>query len=193
MNKLDYTLPEWLNMLVIIEGTLKSSKRSVLSVEWASRPKRKSLGKKKLTKKLKKEKKEAPKSKFITNKGKCFHCNVAEHWKRNCPTYLENLKKAKATGPSEGMLIFESKLTITSSFSWILDSDSSVHICTSIQGLVKSKWLRDEDMVLRVGNGATVAVGTRSQILSLGQRLMLKDCYFVPEATKNLISVSVLA
>ena len=112
MNKLDYTLLELLNMLVITEGTLKSSKGSILSIERASRPKRKSLGKKKKpAKKLKKEKKEAPKPKSITNKGKCFHYNVIKHWKRNCPTYLVDLKKAKAVRPYEGMLIFESDLT----------------------------------------------------------------------------------
>ena len=65
INKLDYTLPELLNMLVVIKGTLKSSKGSVLSVEHASRLKRKSLGKKKKpAKKLKrdnKNKKETPK------------------------------------------------------------------------------------------------------------------------------------
>ena len=32
MNKLNYALPELLNMLVITEGTLKSSKKNVLSV-----------------------------------------------------------------------------------------------------------------------------------------------------------------
>ena len=79
MNKLYYELSELLNMLVVTEDTLKSSKRSVLSVEQASRPKRKSLGKKKPAKKLKKEKKEAPKPKSITNKEKCFHCNVTGH------------------------------------------------------------------------------------------------------------------
>ena len=69
MNKLDYTLSELLNMLVVIEGTLKSSKGSVLSVEQASRRKRKSLGKKKnLAKKLKKEKKEDPKPKSTIEK-----------------------------------------------------------------------------------------------------------------------------
>ena len=56
MNKLNYTLPKLFNILVVSEDTLKSSKENVLSVEQASRSKRKSLGKrKKLTKKLKKE------------------------------------------------------------------------------------------------------------------------------------------
>ena len=132
MNKLYYKLSELLNMLVVTEGTLKSSKRSVLSVERASIPKRKSQDKKKPAKKLKKEKKEAPKPKSTTDKGKCFHYNIAGHWKRNYPTYLADLKKAKVAEPSEGMLIFESNLMVTTNFSWLLDSGSSAHICTSI-------------------------------------------------------------
>ena len=107
-----------------------------------------------------------------------------------------DLKKAKAAGASEGMLVIESNLTVTSNFSWILDSGSSAYICTSMQGLVESKRLRNGDMVLHFGNGATVAVvaiGSFSLALSLGYRLILKDYYFVPEATRNLISVSILA
>ncbi|KAA0051545.1 gag/pol protein [Cucumis melo var. makuwa] len=29
----------------------------------------------------------------VTIKGKCFHCNVDEHWKRNCPKYLGKKKE----------------------------------------------------------------------------------------------------
>ena len=46
MNKIDSTLPELLNMLVIVEDTLKSSKGTVLTVE-RTFPKRKSSFKKK--------------------------------------------------------------------------------------------------------------------------------------------------
>ncbi|XP_075483334.1 uncharacterized protein LOC142523429 [Primulina tabacum] len=28
-------------------------------------------------------------------KGKCFHCNVDGHWKRNCKKYLDELKQKK--------------------------------------------------------------------------------------------------
>ena len=36
MNKIDSTLSELLNMLVIAEGTLKNSRDTILIVEWAS-------------------------------------------------------------------------------------------------------------------------------------------------------------
>ena len=52
INKIDSTLPELLNILVTVEGTLKNLKGIVLAVEWAS-SKRKSCFKKK--KKFKKK------------------------------------------------------------------------------------------------------------------------------------------
>ena len=51
-------------------------------------------------------------------------------------------------------------------------------------------------MILRIGNGARVAakvVGTYSLWLSFSFRLILKDCYYMPVASRNLIFVSVLA
>ena len=95
-------------------------------------------------------------------KGKYFHCNSDGHWKQNCPTYLATLKNKKE-GPSGGMLVIESNLTVSSVSSWVLDSSSSAHLCTSMKGLEDSRRLRDGDMILRVGNGArvaAVAVGT---------------------------------
>ena len=38
--------------------------------------------------------------------------------------------------PSEGMLITESNLTISSTSCWVLDSGSNAHIYTSMQGLI---------------------------------------------------------
>ena len=47
MNKIDCTIPKLVNMLVIMEETLKSSKDTILTVEQISL-KRKSTGKKKV-------------------------------------------------------------------------------------------------------------------------------------------------
>ena len=102
-----------------------------------------------------KKKKTEPKKKAAEKK-KYFHCNSDGHWKWNCPQYLATLKNKK-DGLSGGMLIIESNLTVSSASSWILDSGSSAHLCTSMQGLKESRRLRDGDMILRIGNRARVA------------------------------------
>ena len=84
MNKIDCIISKLVSLLVMTEGTLKSSKDSI----------------------------------------------------------LKNLKSKKGDTPLEGMsnmLVIESNLTISSTSSWILDSDSSAHVCTLIQGLIESE------------------------------------------------------
>ena len=130
-----------MKILVMAELSLKGSKGSILTVGRTS-SKRKSFGKKK--KSTKKQKVDGKKR------------------KRNCPQYLATLKNKK-DGPSEGMLILESNLTVSSTSSWMLDSDFSAHLCTSMQVLEESRRLRDGEMILRIGNEArvaAVAVGT---------------------------------
>ena len=105
----------------------------------------------------------------------------------------------KKDGPSEStsdLLVIETNLTIFSSSNWILDYGSSAHLCTSMQGLEEVRGLREGEITLRVGNGvrvAAVAARTYPLRLSLEFSLFLKDYYFIPVASRNLISISVLA
>ena len=51
-------------------------------------------------------------------------------------------------------------------------------------------------MILQISNGARVAteaIGTYPLWLSSDFRLILKDCYYIPVASQNLIFISVLA
>ena len=94
------------------------------------------------------------------------------------------------------MLVIESNLMISSTSCWILDSGLSAHICTSTQGLIESRRLKEGDMIFQIDNGAKIAaeaVGTYPLRLPSSIRLDLKDCYYVSVASWNLISVSVLA
>ena len=80
--------------------------------------------------------------------------------------------------------------------SWILDSSSSAHICTFMQDLLESRGQRKGEMILHVDNGVRVVaitVGIYPLRLPLGFRLSLKDCYCISIASRNLISVSMLA
>ena len=91
------------------------------------------------------------------------------------------------------MLVIEINLTIFSFSSWLLDSGSSTHLCTSMQGL---KEVREGEITLRVSNRArvaVVAVGTYPLRLPSGLSLIFKDCYYKSVASRNLIFISVLA
>ena len=93
------------------------------------------------------------------------------------------------------MLILESNLTVSSASTWVLDSGSSAHLCTSMQGLEASRRLRDGEMILRIENGARVtAMTVRTYLLRLplGLDLVFRDCYYVPTTSRNLISISCL-
>ena len=115
MHKLQNTLAELMNMLVIAELSMKGSKSSVLAMEQTS-SKRKFFGKKKSVKKQKmdggKKKKTEPKKK--ADKEKYFYCNTGGHWKWKCLLYLASLKNKKKADPSGGMLIIESNLMVSS-------------------------------------------------------------------------------
>ena len=138
MNKLDCTIPEQVNLLVTIEKTFKNSRGIVLAMKQTSLSKRKSNWKKK-NKPMKKQKKDSKPKKNVLKKAavkeKYFHCDIVGHWRRNCLLYLESLKTKKDDTPLEdisSMLVIESNLIVSSISSWILDSDSSTHICTSM-------------------------------------------------------------
>ena len=107
---------------------------------------------------------------------------------------MKNRKDRLSEGTSD-LFEIETNLTVFSSSSWILHSDSSTHLCTSMQDL-EVRGLKEGDITLRIGNGArvtVVTVGIYPLQLSLGISLILKDCYFVSVASRNLISISVLA
>ncbi|KAK8559182.1 hypothetical protein V6N12_042464 [Hibiscus sabdariffa] len=171
MNEINKTLPLLLGMLRTAESDMKKDgSKSILLVREAKGngmkvAKSKGFGKTKAKgKNVLKPKGE------ITKDGKCFHCNKSGHWKRNCPVYLEEVKKAKAVGASvSGIYVID--VNMSTSSSWVLDTGCGSHICTSVQGLHMRRNLAKGDVDLRVGNGARVAalaVGT--YVLSLPTR-----------------------
>ncbi|KAA0049625.1 DNA-binding protein HEXBP-like [Cucumis melo var. makuwa] len=87
----------------------------------------------------------------IVIKGKCFHCNIDEHWKTNCPKYL--VKKKEKEGATN-------------------------HVCSSLQETSFFKQLEESEMTLKVGTGDVIsarAVGDAK--LFFGNKFMFwKTC-----------------
>ncbi|KAK8680980.1 hypothetical protein V6N13_053388 [Hibiscus sabdariffa] len=195
MNEINKTLPQLVGMLRTAEGNMKKGgSKSILMVREA-KGKGKKVAKSKGIGKTKPKGKEALKPKGgVSKDGKCVHCGKHRHWQRNCPIYLEDVKKAKAVGASVSD-IYVIDVSMSTSSSWVLDTGFGSRICTSLQGLYMRRNLAKGDVDLRVGNGARVvalAVGTYVLSLPSGLILNLENFYFVPSLTKNIIYVSCL-
>jgi len=102
-------------------------------------------------------------------------------------------KSGKEPIPSSNIHVIE--VNSTNQNVWILDTGCGSHLCNRVQGLRNPRPLEKGEVDLRVGNGAKVAavsVGTFVIKLPSGFEMYLNNCYFVPQLTKNIISVSVL-
>ena len=123
--------------------------------------------------------------------GMCFHCNNEGHCKGNCPQYLEELNGGGASTSS----IFVIEVNLSISTSWVLDTGGGSHICSNVQGLRNRKTLAKGEVDLRVGNGARVTaleIGDLDLTLPSGLVILLKNCYYVPSMSRNIISISCL-
>ncbi|KAM2757258.1 hypothetical protein PS2_019030 [Malus domestica] len=98
MNKMDSTLSELLNMLVIAEKTIKKenvveTSSVVYNKPSSSKAKPQGKGKGKEKKPPTPKPKEGVKKKKAKEpKGTCHHCGKKGHWRRNCRLYLASLK-----------------------------------------------------------------------------------------------------
>ena len=106
MNDKEIAIPKRINLLKIVEPTLKNKGKAVMLVDY--------FGSKKSSKNKKKRKSAKAqgdvarkRAKQTTSKGTCFHCGKYDHWKINCKTYLESMKKKAfyATSPSSIFVI----------------------------------------------------------------------------------------
>ena len=137
-----------------------------------------------------KGKKNIPKDKKL--KGKCFHCRVEGHWKRNYNKYLSELKDKKKG--KYDLLVLEACLVEDDLSPWIVDLGATNHVCSSLQMLSSSRELDDRDVTMRVGNGEVVSakVVRVARLNFRNKFLVLNNVFFIPGFRRNFISVSML-
>lgn len=189
MNKIETTISELLNMLKTVEPSVKHEQGTVLLVNSSKKGSKRKSKQQNQGKGKKKAKKAEP-----AQKGTCHHCGKEGHWRRNCKSYLESMKKKASDAPStSGIFVIECHSI--SLDTWVLDTGCSSHICNDIQGLRNRRRLVKGDSNLRVGNGAkvaAVAIGTYLLKLPTGLVLELENCFYVPSLIKNIVSISCL-
>jgi len=144
---------------------------------------------------MEKKAKVATKQKVAAN-DPCFECGEVGHWKRNCPTYLKELKAKRDAGQTSGMtFMITIELNVISSNTWVLDTGCGTHICNGLQGFKRSRHLKKGDISLSMGNGAKVQAEAQGEyVLKLpsGLEVVLNNVLYAPSLTRNIISVSLL-
>ena len=196
MNKLNTTLSKLLNMLKIVESHFKSDKANLLLVD-----KKKKMAKGKGSKK---NKKLNPKGRNFKRKkvrkvfkdDTCFHCDKQGHWKKDYKSYLASMKP-DTSATSKGFYMIQTifLLSALTFNSWVLDTTYGSHICKSLQDQHKIKSLKEGDFVLHGANEESIqaeAVGTYYLFVSIGKTIVLRDCYYMPNVIKKIISISML-
>ena len=108
---------------------------------------------------------------------------------------MDDLKKKKSSNKATTSGIYVIEVNLSTSASWVLDTGCGSHICVNVQGLQSSRSLAKGKVDLRMGNGARVvalALGVYDLTLPSGLFFQLKNCYYVPAMSRNIISVSCL-
>ncbi len=187
MNKLSYTLTELMKELQAAEALLLKGKRKTGEVHFTKPSYSKVLRSKGSSSKASSSAPVADKGKKVNqSQDVCHHCKKAGHWKRNCPTYLKELKN------QGNLLVTEACYVTDSNNTWIVDSGATNHVCCSLQGYREERRLSEGEYSFKWGNGATVSatsIGTIKLFFEHGY-LYCKDVYMVPCFGKNLLSVA---
>ncbi|GKA52162.1 zinc finger, CCHC-type containing protein [Tanacetum coccineum] len=123
----------------------------------------------------------------------CHHCKEVGHWRRNCMSYHDELKKKKNASMASTSGIFTIELYAFPNKTWVYDTGCSTHICNTSQGLRESRKLKHGALSLYMGNGmraAVEAIESFDLILPSGLIIVLDNCHFTPTVTRGVVSIS---
>jgi hypothetical protein len=138
-------------------------------------------------------------------KVKCFYCGKKGHIAKECRKKQADAKNgtlktgetanvAKTTEVELFIAVEESCSIATHDSSWIIDSGASRHM-TSHNDWYTSLWPTGEELKVSVGNRAKCpvkGVGTISFKTKEGATKELKDVLWVPDLSRNLLSVAAI-
>jgi hypothetical protein len=94
----------------------------------------------------------------------CFYYKEEGHWKRNCTRYQADKAKSGSGTSNLGTLVVhvvDLYLANSPSSTWVYDTGSAVHICNSMQGLVRNRSVSRGEVDIRVGNKVRVTAFVR--------------------------------
>ncbi|GJS53698.1 retrotransposon protein, putative, ty1-copia subclass [Tanacetum coccineum] len=133
------------------------------------------------------------KKEHLAKDTECHHCHKTGHWKKNCPLYLAELKKNKASASGTSGIFTIELFSFPKSNTWIYDTGYGNHICNTIQGFRRYQKLNKGALDLYVGNGHSAsieAIRSFKLILPSGMILVLDNCHFPPSITRGIVSLS---
>ncbi|GJU49580.1 zinc finger, CCHC-type containing protein [Tanacetum coccineum] len=142
MHGMGKTIPELHAMLKLAEKGIPKKTPAVLAIRQGQiqKPKSQARGKGKQRGKGKSKLAYDPKHKIPPPAKKehpakdteCHHCHKTRHWKRNCPLYLAELKKNKASASGTSGIFTIELFSFPKSNTWIYDTGCGTHICNTI-------------------------------------------------------------
>ena len=198
MNGWERTIPELHSMLRTADKNIPKPSKPVLMIKdgGVRKPSRDhSKGKAPVAKGKGKQVTRTPppaKKEKVAANDTCNLCGKIGHWKRNCPTYLAELRKKRTDASTSGIYVITVNLFNFTPNSWVLDTGCGTHICNCLQGLRDRRSLQQGEVILQVGNGAHVAadsIGTFDLLLPSGLHLLLTNVVYAPSLTRNILSV----
>ena len=137
-----------------------------------------------------KRKRKIPIQPSIKKESKCFFCKKKGHMKKDCSKFKIWLDKE---GTQFSFVYFESNVVNVNHNTWWIDFGSTIHVSNTLQGMQNLRKPVVSEQCIYSGNkmsSRVEAIGTCSLVLSSGFILELEKTFYVPNFSRNLISIS---